>query len=225
MRRKAFAVMTFVALAVGLLRATAATADICPSYVQAPQVTLTVNSGKVIYSRVASRRELHDLRRQHGKVVALDTEVVGLTVTDLSHAMQVQVETRPVGQGRSCAYLRKVDATVGYDQIRVFIARDYRPGSCPDSAILAHENRHVAVFRGTLARFGPNLRQALEGTARQQGPLVVGPAADAVATFQARLSQAIGPLFMQMNREMERANAVIDSPASYASDQSRCADW
>ncbi len=224
-KRQVFAVIRIAALVSGLLGATAVAADICPSNLQTPQVTLSVNPGKVIYSRETTRRELNGLRRKYGKVAALDTGVVGLTLADLSQAMQVEVETRPAGQGRSCAYLRKVEASVGYDQIRVFIARDYRPGSCPDGAILAHENRHVAVFQGILERYGPNLRQTLEGTARQQGPLVVGPAADATATFQDRLRRAFDPMFRQMNREMERANAVIDSPASYASDQSRCSDW
>ncbi len=209
----------------GLPLATPAAADICPSYLQPPQVTFTIDPGKLVYIHQANRRELHDLRRQYGKVVTLDTEVVGLTVTDLKQWLQIEVETRPVGQGRSCAYLRKVEATIGYENIRVYVARDYRPGSCPDGAILAHENRHVTVHRTTLQRFGPNLRQALEGTARKQGPLVVGPIGDAIAVFQERLRQALDPLFTQMNHEMDRANAVIDSPASYAGDHSRCKDW
>ena len=209
----------------GLLSVTTAEAQICPSYLQAPQVTFTIDTGNVVYSRQLDRRGLDDLRRQQGQVVGLRGAAVGLTVAELSQSMDIQVDTRPAGQGRSCAYLRLVEATVGYGPIRVYVARDYRPGTCPDTVITTHENRHVAIFRDTLARYGPNLRQTLEGTVRQQGPLVVGRAADAVAIFQERLHQAIDPLFNQMNREMDRDNAAMDSPAAYAGEQARCNDW
>ena len=211
-------------VAVPLWSATAA-AQLCPSSTQAPQVSFTVDSGTVAYSRQLSRRSLNALRRQRGKGASLSGAAVGLTLADLAMSMQTRVETRPAGQGRLCVYLSTVEAAIGYGQIRVFVARDYRPDSCPDKVILAHENRHVAVFRETLARYGPNMRQTLEATARQQGPLLVGPGADPAAVFQARISQAVDPLFKQMQRDMELANEAIDSPTSYAAEQARCQDW
>jgi hypothetical protein len=209
----------------GLLWPAVAKAQICPSPAQPPQVTFTADTGRVVYGRQLTVRGLDDMRRQQGQVTGLSGAAVGLTVADLSRSLQIGTEVRPSGQGRSCVYLRMVEATIGYGQIRVYVARDYRPGSCPDNVIVAHENRHVAVFRETLARYAPNLRQTIEGTARRQGPLVVGRGADAEAIFLDRLQQAIAPLLNRMIREMDRANAAIDSPTSYAGEQARCADW
>ena len=217
-----------LALAVGLLLGAPAGAQVrCPANGTKPDTVLLERVGKVVYSRRHGRRDLQRLRaRRNGPARVLRGAVpVGLTVAELTFRIRTRVILEPQGRKRYCARLATVETSLGYGDIMVYVAREYRKGSCPYRTILAHENRHVAVFQGTLARFAPRLRTRLREAAGQMAPLWVTDRESPADILQERLRRRLQPLMGEMERVMDKANARIDSPSAYRGEQARCRDW
>ena len=114
---------------------------------------------------------------------------------------------------------------MGYDKLKVYIARKYRPGSCNYRSILDHENRHVSVFRNTLVKYAPRVERRLKRFAASLGPVVATSADQAAKILQQKLQRELKPLIREMDREMDFRNAKLDSPQNYRREQARCSQW
>ena len=139
--------------------------------------------------------------------------------------MRVKVRAKRIGSNRFCGQLSGVDARLGYDKLKVYIARKYRPGSCNYRSILDHENRHVAVFRSTLFKYAPRIERRLKRLAANLGPVLAGSADKAAKILQKKMQRELKPLFREMNREMDFRNAKLDTPQNYQKEQARCSQW
>ena len=130
-----------------------------------------------------------------------------------------------MGNGQYCARLSKVEADIGYDQFDVYIARRYRPGTCPYKVIAEHELTHVSVFRDALDEIYPRMLHRLERAGHTMAPMIVASANRAANRMQARLKSAVDPLYREMNRTLDRRNARLDTRERYLQEQRRCQDW
>jgi hypothetical protein len=205
----------------------AARAEPCADSAEAPPAfSFNVNLGQIAVTANLSRDQLQSLQsRRGGTGIRAGWQPIGLTLADVQMHTQVQIQAVPAGRGRYCARLTAVEATMGVDRIDVFVANRYRPGSCQYESVLEHEMRHVAIFRDAVQRFAPAVRRRLEETARAL-PAVSAPSADEAAKrLQARLQRQVQPIFKEMNRAIDRANQLLDSPENYAREQTRCPSW
>lgn len=190
-------------------------------------VSLTRNDGEIRLDNRKSRAELQRMQQSRGKAGAFGAgwTPVGLTLTELKYAMKVRVEAVTSGQSRYCARLTEVSADIGFENMDVFVADKFKPGSCAFRSINDHELTHVAVFRETLDVYHPRMLRRLERTARSLGPVRASSPDAAARILQSKLRAAIDPLFAEMNRTMDRNNARLDTPERYRAEQSRCTDW
>ena len=209
-----------------LLISSALARPACKSSRKAPQITVQIKPGTVKVDNSRSRQHLERLKSRGSTLTpANGWRPVGLTSTELGFSMRLRVNAKPNRKGSYCGYLDSVRASLGYDQLVVYIASKYRPGSCHYRSIMEHEKLHVLVFRRTLQRFSPRLNRRLKTAAANQRA-VVAPNADlAAAEFKKRLRREVQPLFKEMNRELNRANAKLDTPANYKREQARCNNW
>jgi len=206
----------------------AASADVC-DFPEPREVQVSVSrlDGDVVYNNTRSREALRQMQRQSGRAQAFGRAwtPVGLTLTELKYQMRLKVEAIAVTKRTYCARLTSVDAELGYDKLKVYIARKFRPGTCAYRSISDHELTHVAVFRDALETFYPRLQRRLQRAARQLDPVRAG-SPDAAATYmRKRLAATIQPLFLEMNRELDRNNARLDTPERYRREQAMCAEW
>ena len=139
--------------------------------------------------------------------------------------MNVRINALPMARGRFCGYLETVNATVGYDQLTVYVARKYRPGSCQYASIMEHEKTHVLVFRRLLDQYAPRIERRLTTAAHRMPPVDAASPKDAARRLKDKLRREVQPLFRELNRELDRANARLDTPQNYKNEQARCADW
>lgn len=190
-------------------------------------VTINRNDGKVIVNNERSRDNLRRMQRQSGRSNAFGSAwtPVGLTLTELKYQMRLNIEAVPISNSSYCARLTDVDADLGYDELRVYIARKFRPGSCAHRSINDHEMTHVAVFREAINRFYPRLQHRLQRAATEMGPVRASSPESAANYLRKRLSAVIKPLFLEMNRELDRNNAQLDTPERYRQEQALCNDW
>lgn len=199
----------------------------CPPVEQAPTVILNTLPGRVTYSRQHDIQGLAALRRDNGRGVTGRGAAVGLTRAQLGFGMEIQALVRPDSAGGLCGYIRSVKARLGYDTISVYLARDYPVSSCAYRVIREHEDRHVAIYRENLAEFAQAMRARLVTEATRMGPVRADDADAEKATreMQERLWARLKPIIEDMQRSANRNQRAIDTPASYAAEQSRCTDW
>ncbi|MDP6804979.1 MAG: hypothetical protein QF902_06560 [Rhodospirillales bacterium] len=221
----AVALAVFVATLVASPQAPDA-AEPCRSTIGAPEVTLKSVRGELAYDGSHSQNDLRRLflksggsGRWHGG------NPVGLTLADLELDFRIEVRARPLSKARFCTELARVDATLGYRSLDVYVARRYRRGTCEYEQVLDHENHHVAIFRDGLMQYGPRVRDALERTSRAQAPLVTSAPGTGAERFKDRLHNQLAPLFRDMNRALDRAHATLDTAENYRAEQRRCANW
>ena len=192
-----------------------------------PNVSFRIEPGKIAVNNGYSRSQISHLpgRRPASSAFGALWQHVGLTLTERQFSMRVTVRAKQIGNNRFCGQLSGVKAQLGYDKLRVYIARKYRPGSCQYRSILDHENRHVAVFRDTLIKYAPRIERRLKRVANSLGPIIAGSADQAAKVLQTKLQRELKPLFREMDREIDFQNAKLDSPQNYQKEQARCSEW
>lgn len=210
----------------GLLGSPAWAKSVCKPAARAPEVAFVIKPGKVKVVNTLSRQQLQRMKRQGSTLTPVKGwNPVGLTSTELGFSMSLRVNAVPRKKGSYCGFLESVRASVGYDELTVYVARKYRPGSCHYQSIMDHENLHVLVFRRTLEQYGQRINHRLKSAAIRMRPVLAGNAKEAAASLKAKLRRKIQPLFKEMNRELNRANAKLDTPHNYKREQARCRNW
>jgi hypothetical protein len=199
---------------------------VCPPIDASPTVTVRIQPGKVTLNNARSQNGLLQLHRREMKMKrAMGWNPVGLTSTELGFSMKVRINAKPIRQGKYCGFLDSVNASIGYSQLTVYVARNYRPGSCHYASIMEHEKLHVLVFRRALQRYAPRIEHRLKRVAAGLRPVVTSTPERAATHLKNKLRQEVRPLFREMNRELNRNNAKLDTPENYKREQARCSNW
>ena len=228
-RRRVFAVLVASA-GIGLTAGLAAPAEAlaaarCPAAEALPPVSLETHPGKVIYNTLKNRRQLQRLQGQTGASSRRGWRPIGLTLTELEFRMNISVNTMARKGRGHCATVAGVKSSLGYDKITIYIAKRYPKGSCQYLSVLAHENEHLAIFRDTLAVYGPRVERRLTAAASAMKPVLAPTPARAAAKIQKALQREMEPLFKEMNRRLDTENDRIDTPLKYHGEQARCSTW
>jgi hypothetical protein len=144
----------------------------------------------------------------------------------------IRLRTLPKAEGMSkggkyCFWITGFEVILRYAQVDVYVAREYPEGSCQYNAVYAHEMEHVEVARRNLEIFAPRIRAALESGSvpTAQTPVIVASAADATRDVQAISNENLRPVYRSMLRALRAAQAVVDSPQSYANVFRKCPTW
>ena len=99
--------------------------------------------------------------------------VGGLTVSDFSPEYLIDFNAAPdTLSGWRCLSVKSVNISVKYAPT-IYVASDFRPGTCRFDSTLQHEARHVNTDIITFNELLPVLRQAVQDAANQLG--AVGP--------------------------------------------------
>jgi len=199
---------------------------VCPAADANPIVTVRIQPGKVTLNNARSQNGLLQLHRNKSNMKrAMGWNPVGLTSTELGFSMKVRINAKPVRRGKYCGFLDSVNASIGYEQLIVYVARKYRPGSCHYASIMEHEKLHVLVFRRALQRYAPRIEHRLKRVAATLRPVVTKTPEAAATRLKNKLRQEVQPLFKEMNRELNRTNAKLDTAENYKREQARCSNW
>jgi hypothetical protein len=221
-RRRGLAVLAAAAV---LGFASSSAAARCVADGRGVVVDLRPVPGQVKYQS-ASPGQLRRLRdRARGTAGKLGWHAVGFTRTEVEYRMRVTVSAAPLSTRLYCVSLTSVDATLGYGTLDVYIDAKYPRRSCAYGSIMAHENAHVDIFRTTLERFAPRLRAHLRRATGRMEPIRAVSPDDGAERLKERLRHEIEPLFNDMNRVLNRANAKLATTRNYKREQERCGDW
>ena len=217
----------FALLCLTSLSATTAFADSrCQPLKKPARVNFETSPAMVIYKTGHSSSDLERLQRMRGRHASKGNwRVLGLTLTDFKYSIKTSVRLIPIEGGRYCAEPVTYDLSIGYSDFLVYIDRRYKRGSCEFHAILNHENAHVALYRGYLTRYLPNIRKLARHAAAGVRPVVVTTPDLGAKYIQDQVQRRITPLIQKLNREADASNARIDTPKSYRNIQMLCDKW
>lgn len=155
-----------------------------------------------------------------------DRRHAGLTQTKTAFTVKPTLEFQRLPGGRVCASLKQLVLSWRMTQLQVDVAAEYRPGSCPYSEILRHENQHVAIAQRGFQAADRSLRQQLGDMARRTQPFVItGTPQQAAHEVAQRFMAAAEPVLERYRHDTGRENAAIDTPESYRAVGARCRDW
>ncbi len=190
------------------------------------QVVLNSDPGKVVHRAGHTRSDLNRIQKRHGgKETKRGWYPLGLTQAELRIDLRLGVRVVTVAGGRFCAAPEKVEVTAGFTTFVIYIDRKYRRGGCAYRAILDHEDEHVAIYRDTLRRYAPWIKERLALEVRRLRPVTVGSRERAADRVKKLLMGKLRPLVKKMETAAELANAEIDSVTSYRAIQTKCRKW
>lgn len=163
--------------------------------------------------RVDNSYSFHGLTRLKGNR-APGTYVLGLTRTEsrVSIAVQGRMLQDPAS-GYECVAPR-LQVTLYYEPIVVYVGREFAPGTCAYKEILAHEMRHLKVYTDFLPGAEKTVRTAL--AKRFEGKPLYAPAGQARNLLQREIDTNWMVFIKNEMSKVERLQAAIDTPQEYA---------
>ena len=158
----------------------------------------------------------HKLSRKAGWVTR------GLTKTGLESRIEVVVTYRQIGRNQFCVGLQTVSSRIGYRLFNVYVAREFRPGSCEYRTTMAHELNHVAIYRDQLRQYDPHFERRIKGVSAGLRPVLSNSVKSGHTFFLKRINSEVKILFTQLNKETDILQGRLDTPQNYRREQALC---
>lgn len=172
----------------------------------------------------------HDLSRAQLGLLAFhgpSNRVLGVTASNLRAGTSTRYGHRPLEGEGTCFWVDRIEVTLRYQALDIYIASDYAPGSCQYQAILSHENKHAAVAQSQLDDYVQVIRSVLTSLAipKPLEPRLVGSVSAAQEQTQATIQTLLQPVLSQLRKSMEKAQKQIDTAAEYRRVETQCPKW
>lgn len=155
------------------------------------------------------------------------SHVGGLTNGTISSNMSTQLQTLTSPDGAACIWISEVVIRLIYDPI-VYVSREFPPGSCYHTAVLQHEQKHVAVDRALMSMFAPELQTAIQKIAQEKGrkgPIQKAQLESASRIMQKDVEDELNKMMDNLSTVRKARQAQIDTPQEYMRVQNLCVNW
>jgi len=178
-----------------------------------PATRIEVDAAPVLYGmdRTRSWRELSAL----GGEATPGMRPLGLTTAIVSH--KASVETAGVEEqrsGRVCVR-PSIEVELSATPMTVYIGREMAGDPCRDAVTLAHEMKHVAVYRDEMARIAQDVRARLESLYANR-ILYFASRSEAQREVKAALGAEVGRLLADNAKRIKDRQRDVDTPEEYA---------
>lgn len=128
-----------------------------------------------------------------------------------------------VGENAGCVTIQAVRLQLADPSPYFWIAEELPSGSCIEMELIAHENKHVEVYRQVYATFPARAAPLIQAlTARYPQPASGGPLALIHSNLDADINDALTPLLDNLADEADARNRAIDNPAEYERIRASC---
>ncbi|HVJ40121.1 MAG TPA: hypothetical protein VM639_01440 [Dongiaceae bacterium] len=170
-----------------------------------------------------SSRSLHELSHEDtdGRGPAMERSAVTFGITHVKLGGQFGGDAKAVvmPSGQVCAWATQLTIHLT-DEVRVYLASELRPGSCPYRAVREHEEKHVSLDR----QLQPALRQQLQAAVDKVATYsVLGPdEAAAAARLRTAFRQVVGHAIGSYAAMRDQQQIAIDTAEEYRRVQGVC---
>jgi hypothetical protein len=163
--------------------------------------------------RIDNTRSFYDLTRLMPSV-RRGSWVLGLTHTEAR--VRIKVDGRMLidpATGYECVAPR-IDVSLDYAPIVVYVSREFPPASCAYREVLAHEMRHLTTYQTFMPKAEATVRARL--AARFGGKPLYAPIGQARGLLQREIDRRWMPYIKGEMAKVEVLQAAIDTPQEYA---------
>lgn len=190
-------------------------------------VTVTVNTyaAATAYDNRRGRAEIAGIGGMSAANRRNGQQTLGLTVSTADVNFEPEGGFTRNRDGSHCLWIRGVTVTLRIPSIIVYVAREYRPGSCQYKAVLAHEEEHVRRTKGLLTPFAADLHRRVHAEVSRLNPIQGRSAGEARKRFGSELQRFLNAFVRDFERARDHTNALIDTPQSYQFTSSLCPRW
>jgi hypothetical protein len=152
--------------------------------------------------------------------------VLGLMRSQLDVHSSTSFGYAEAGSGY-CFWLQEVNIVLEFPLVEIYVAREYKPGSCAYRAILDHEQDHLRVAQKILDPYAAEMRSTLTslGIPKPNSPWFVDDLEAAKAKVGDLLGRLLNPIYNRMQTDMTTRQAQLDTPYSYKLVRQRCRNW
>ena len=195
----------------------------CGSYPQIPVKVVSVFE-EPEYDLTKSISALQDIASKTKDKIPGNHRSLALgltTYTPLINFKAKLVEV-PTESGLPCIMVEDVFASLGYQDIKVYIAKEFPQGTCGFDAIVEHEVKHLKVNKEVLEEYVDKIRAELE----YQMPILGVAQQENLAYTEYTLRKEINAIVSRFLNEMAEENArrqmAIDSDEEYERVSNAC---
>ncbi|MYM66473.1 hypothetical protein GTP45_06435 [Pseudoduganella sp. FT55W] len=140
-------------------------------------------------------------------------QTLGLTVTKGLYKVKLD---GPVLQDPPSGYeciAPKVDVTLNYSPVLIYVGNEFAPGTCAYNEILTHEQRHLKAYMENLARVEKVVTDALNK--RFAGQPMYAPSGTAMSALEHEINSTWFPFIRDEFEKGKIEQAKIDTPEEY----------
>lgn len=142
--------------------------------------------------------------------------------------MESEIVFQTLTQGnQACLYVKEISGKF-YAHPQVHVASNFKRGSCEYRAVLAHEAKHIAVFKSAYHQNSTKLRSTFRNMAlkyKQTGPIHKSELRSAQLRIQNEIEGRIGDLNTKLMDDLAERQKRIDTPKEYARVANKCRNW
>lgn len=195
--------------------------SLCDSY---PNVDINVTPvfDEAVIDTSKSLAEIQGLGAGANVVPHYDSITLGVARYRPIIEFRAPMIRKPLSDGTTCARVKKVDATIGYKDVTIFLAKELTSDQCSIRHVLEHEQKHIAVNRAVLNKYANLIQIKLQEYFKLYGMFRV-PNPDYAQTL---LNEKVDAIFkesaQQMTEENRRRQRAIDTPEEYAKNNTVC---
>jgi len=198
----------------------------CPAQKSA-RVDVRWRSEPIKYDNSATTALLntHHIDSENPYGVHVATDVGGLMTGKMEYKSSIQVSSlRYPSMQMTCLWIDKVVIDIVIDPT-IQIAAEHAPGTCEYTAILEHENKHVAIDRKVVQDYMDTIRGAASEAIQKVG--VVGPKADStIDDYKNKINQFVSSAVKAkadaMYAERSKRQKALDNKAEYDRVSAKC---
>lgn len=146
--------------------------------------------------------------------------------TESSLHVRTNLVVSELAADRGCYALSRLVVNIVAGPVRIFVARELDPDSCPYRVTLAHEQKHVDVFREAAENLLAELENDMRVPSMRQS-IPTETIQVAVERFRQAINVLVGDARRRVDQEATRRNGELDTRSAYRAEQDKCPmqDW
>ena len=201
-------------------------AAVCSPPKTPAKASLELRSGELRYDYDLNTAEIREVvNGLQGYVAGPWHLPIGLTVAELSVRYETGFYYWKAQSVGHCVALAETAVSIGYDEMTVYVSREYPEGSCEYDAISAHEEEHVRINREVLQAYEGKFKAALARVLQGKKAIFAHTKDEARRAYLRELRRQVDSVASEMASERNRRNGAIDSEDNYRRLMAPCANW
>ena len=183
-----------------------------------PEIQVNYAEKQPIFFNSHTTNQLRAIAPSLGTVNLQDFPITsGVTRGKITMETSILFRSQSNMLGRYCLWQAEVTINVSY-RPEVYIAKEYKPGSCRYAQTKVHELRHVEVDKGVMKELLPELKKVVSARAAKigtRGPFDDTQREAAKSILLHSMQDAVSAELDRIESVRSMRQQVIDTPAEY----------